>query len=70
MATTPQPSHPVPAGEDPASAVSPASSVIVETIPPARIGTRLVHPVLRTTLQQFLRAGAWVADLGPRPANL
>lgn len=64
MATTPQPSHLVPPGEDP------ASSVIVETVPSARIGTRLVHPVLRTTLQQFLRAGAWVADLGPRPANV
>ncbi|MEC3953515.1 alpha/beta hydrolase fold domain-containing protein [Nocardia sp. CDC153] len=48
----------------------PASTVIVETIRPARLGTRLVHPVLRTTLQQFLRAGAWVADRGPRPAKL
>ncbi|MCU1644120.1 MAG: Carboxylesterase LipF [Nocardia sp.] len=46
------------------------TSVIVETSPPARIGTRIAHPVLRTTLQQFLRAGAWVADFGPGPAEL
>ncbi|MRH87736.1 alpha/beta hydrolase fold domain-containing protein [Nocardia sp. SYP-A9097] len=46
------------------------TSVIVESTRPARIGTRIAHPVLRTTLQQFLRAGAWVADFGPGPAEL
>ncbi|WP_405493410.1 alpha/beta hydrolase [Nocardia sp. NBC_00511] len=46
------------------------SSVTVETIRDARIGTRIAHPVLRTTVQQFLRAGAWVADRGDQPARL
>ncbi|WP_067570295.1 alpha/beta hydrolase [Nocardia acidivorans] len=57
MATSPQTSESV-------------TSVIVESTRPARIGTRIAHPVLRTTLQQFLRAGAWVADFGPGPAEL
>ncbi|GAB0102880.1 alpha/beta hydrolase fold domain-containing protein [Nocardia sp. JMUB6875] len=69
MATLPQTSEPAFPVPGPASSV-PASSVIVETVRPARIGTRLAHPVLRTTLQSFLRAGAWVADLGPLPAEL
>lgn len=46
------------------------SCVFVEEIGRARIGTRIAHPVLRTTLQSFLRAGAWVADRGDGPANL
>src|SRR5690349_8575100 len=46
------------------------SCVFVEEIGRARIGTRIAHPVLRTTLQSFLRAGAWVADRGDAPANL
>lgn len=57
MATTPQ-------------TLESVTSVIVESTRPARIGTRIAHPVLRTTLQQFLRAGAWVADFGPGPAEL
>ncbi len=44
--------------------------VFVEEIGHARIATRIAHPVLRTTLQSFLRAGAWVADRGDGSANL
>ncbi|WP_067813939.1 alpha/beta hydrolase [Nocardia inohanensis] len=46
------------------------SCVFVEEIGRARIGTRIAHPVLRSTLQTFLRAGAWVADLGDAPARM